>query len=100
MPLLVRMEQAGIAVDLAHLDALESEFSDAVKRAADDAYAVIGKEINLGSPKQLQVILFDELGMPKTKRTKTGYTTDADALQALFVQTEDPLLEHLLRHRR
>ena len=46
-----------------------------------DAYDVIGKEINLGSPKQLQVVLFDELDMPKTKRTKTGYTTDADALQ-------------------
>ena len=45
------------------------------------AYAVIGQEINLGSPKQLQAVLFDELGMPKTKRTKTGYTTDADALQ-------------------
>ncbi len=60
---------------------------------------MIGKEINLGSPKQLQVVLFDELNMPKTKRTKTGYTTDADALQALFKQTEHPFLLHLLRHR-
>ena len=55
-----------------------------MKSAADDAYAVLGREINLGSPKQLQVVLFDELNMPKTKRTKTGYTTDADALQTLF----------------
>ncbi len=60
---------------------------------------MIGKEINLGSPKQLQVVLFDELDMPKTKRTKTGYTTDADALQALYVKTEHPFLLHLLRHR-
>jgi len=60
---------------------------------------VIGREINLGSPKQLQVLLFDELGMPKTKRTKTGYTTDADALQTLFEQTEHPFLSHLLVHR-
>ena len=60
---------------------------------------MIGKEINLGSPKQLQVVLFDELGMPKTKRTKTGYTTDADALQALYVKTEHPFLLALLRHR-
>ena len=60
---------------------------------------MIGKEINLGSPKQLQVVLFDELGMPKTKRTKTGYTTDADALQSLYVKTEHPFLEALLRHR-
>ena len=60
---------------------------------------VIGKEINLGSPKQLQVVLFDELGMPKTKRTKTGYTTDADALQALYAKTAHPFLLALLRHR-
>ena len=59
------------------------DFDAEVRNAAEEAYAVIGKEINLGSPKQLQVVLFDELGMPKTKRTKTGYTTDADALQAL-----------------
>src|SRR5690606_29516089 len=66
---------------------------------AEEAFSVIGKEINLGSPKQLQVVLFDELGMPKTKRTKTGYTTDADALQQLFVKTEHPFLLALLRHR-
>lgn len=62
---------------------------------------MIGKQINLGgSPKQLQVVLFDELGMPKkTKRTKTGYTTDADALQTLFDKTGHPFLEHLLTHR-
>ncbi|CAM3508743.1 DNA polymerase I [Nocardioides dubius] len=96
---LMELEQTGIAVDLDHLQGLESQFGDAVKQAADEAYAVIGKEINLGSPKQLQVVLFDELGMPKTKRTKTGYTTDADALQGLFEKTEHPFLLHLLRHR-
>ncbi|QBX56863.1 DNA polymerase I [Nocardioides seonyuensis] len=96
---LVRMEQRGIAVDTDHLESLESEFGDQVKAAAEDAYAVIGKEINLGSPKQLQVVLFDELDMPKTKRTKTGYTTDADALQSLYEKTEHPFLQHLLRHR-
>ena len=96
---LVRMEQAGIAVDTAYLEGLESDFSDQVRAAATDAYDVIGKEINLGSPKQLQVVLFDELDMPKTKRTKTGYTTDADALQQLYEKTEHPFLQHLLRHR-
>jgi DNA polymerase-1 len=96
---LVRMEQTGIAIDVDHLEALESEFGDQVKAAAADAYDVIGKEINLGSPKQLQVVLFDELDMPKTKRTKTGYTTDADALQSLYEKTEHPFLQHLLRHR-
>ncbi|MCW2758189.1 MAG: polymerase, partial [Nocardioidaceae bacterium] len=93
------LEQTGIAVDTDHLESLESEFAAGVKAAAQDAYDVIGREINLGSPKQLQVVLFDELAMPKTKRTKTGYTTDADALQSLFEKTEHPFLSHLLRHR-
>jgi DNA polymerase-1 len=96
---LAAMEQIGIAVDIERLQALEGEFADAVREAAQEAYDVIGKEINLGSPKQLQVVLFDELAMPKTKRTKTGYTTDADALQSLFEKTEHPFLQHLLRHR-
>ncbi len=96
---LARMEQVGIAVDDDLLSGLESEFDDGVRREAQEAYAVLGREINLGSPKQLQVVLFDELGMPKTKRTKTGYTTDADALQSLFEKTEHPFLAHLLRHR-
>jgi DNA polymerase-1 len=97
--LLAQMERTGIAIDGEHLGALEDHFAAEVKLAAEEAFAVIGKEINLGSPKQLQVVLFDELGMPKTKRTKTGYTTDADALQALYVKTEHRFLLHLLRHR-
>jgi DNA polymerase I len=96
---LARMEQVGIAADSDHLAHLHAEFSGHVKQAAEAAYTVVGREFNLGSPKQLQVILFDELGLPKTKRIKTGYTTDAEALQSLYAQTEHPLLEHLLRHR-
>ncbi len=96
---LAKMETAGIAVDLARLTELQSEFADQIRDAAEAAYAVIGKQINLGSPKQLQVVLFDELEMPKTKRTKTGYTTDADALQSLFDKTGHPFLQHLLAHR-
>ncbi|MCY7342741.1 MAG: DNA polymerase I [Pseudonocardia sp.] len=96
---LADLEYAGIAVDVDALSALESDFSAQVRQAAQDSYAVIGKEINLGSPKQLQVVLFDELNMPKTKRTKTGYTTDADALQTLFEQTGHEFLSHLLLHR-
>jgi DNA polymerase-1 len=96
---LAEMERAGIAVDLDMLRELQSQFGDQIRDAAEAAYAVIGKQINLGSPKQLQVVLFDELGMPKTKRTKTGYTTDADALQGLFEKTGHPFLAHLLAHR-
>ncbi len=82
------------------MTALEAQFAAAVREAQADAYdAIAGEQINLGSPKQLQVVLFDTLGMPKTKRTKTGYTTDADALTDLYAKTEHPFLEALLRHR-
>jgi DNA polymerase I len=93
------METAGIAVDGDHLDQLHSEFSEQIVRAQQDAYKAIDREVNLGSPKQLQEVLFDQLGMPRTKKTKTGYTTDAEALQWLFATTEHPFLEALLRHR-
>ncbi|MDT5124928.1 MAG: polymerase [Mycobacterium sp.] len=96
---LAAMESAGIAVDLDLLGQLQSQFANQIRDAAEAAYAVIGKQINLGSPKQLQVVLFDELEMPKTKRTKTGYTTDADALQSLFDKTGHPFLQHMLAHR-
>jgi len=96
---LARMESVGIAVDMDLLRQLQSRFADQIRDAAEAAYAVIGKQINLGSPKQLQVVLFDELEMPKTKRTKTGFTTDADALQSLFDKTGHPFLQHMLAHR-
>jgi len=96
---LVRMEGTGIAVDADRLHHLEREFDGQVTRAAQEAYAVIGREVNLGSPKQLQEVLFDQLQMPKTKRIKTGYTTDAAALTDLFARTQHPFLEHLLAHR-
>jgi len=96
---LARMEQRGVAVDVEHLEALEAEFGATVDRAAEEAYRVLGKQINLGSPKQLQVVLFDELGMPKTRRTRTGYTTDAEALQQLYAKTEHPFLAQMLIHR-
>jgi len=96
---LADVEKAGIAVDLNQLAELQSQFAAQIRDAAEAAYSVIGKQINLGSPKQLQVVLFDELDMPKTKRTKTGYTTDADALQSLYEKTGHPFLQHLLAHR-
>jgi DNA polymerase-1 len=96
---LAGMERAGIAADTGYLSELEAHFAAEVKAAAQAAYEVVGREFNLGSPKQLQEILFVELGLPKTKRIKTGWTTDADALQGLYAQTGHPVLEHLLRHR-
>jgi DNA polymerase-1 len=96
---LARMEQTGIAADTDYLSELEAFFAGEVKSAAQAAYGVVGREFNLGSPKQLQEILFTELNLPKTKRIKTGYTTDADSLQWLFGETGHAVLEHLLRHR-
>ncbi len=96
---LASMERTGIAVDADYLTELGSEFADQVSAAAIAAYAVIGREVNLGSPKQLQVVLFDELDLPKTKRIKTGYTTDAESLIELAARTDHPFLAHLLRHR-
>jgi DNA polymerase I len=97
--LLAEMERTGIAADMDWLIELEARFAGEVKRVADDAYSCVGREFNLGSPKQLQEILFVELALPKTKKIKTGYTTDADALTWLATQTEHPLIGHLLRHR-
>jgi DNA polymerase-1 len=96
---LAAMEQAGIAADTEYLSGLEAHFAAEVKAAAQAAYEVVGREFNLGSPKQLQEILFTELGLPKTRKIKSGYTTDADSLQWLYVQSGHAVLEHLLRHR-
>jgi DNA polymerase-1 len=97
---LAGMERTGIAVDVDQLTELEKDFAAKVRQAQEDAYdAIGGEEINLGSPKQLQVVLFETLGLPKTRRTKTGYTTDADALTDLYAKTEHPFLEAMLRHR-
>jgi DNA polymerase-1 len=90
-------EATGIAVDTEHLAMLEAKLRELVKSAADVAYATVGHEFHLGSPKQLQALLFDELGLPKTKKIKTGYTTDADALQNLL--GSHPVIEALLHHR-
>ena len=96
---LARMEHRGIAADVDYLRELESHFDGQVTSAASQAYAVIDREVNLGSPKQLQEVLFDQLGMPRTKKIKTGYTTDAAALTELYARTEHPFLQHLLEHR-
>lgn len=96
---LAQMERVGINIDSAQLQNLIDEFGREADQSAEDAYSAIGHTVNLGSPKQLQTVLFDELDMPKTKKTKTGYTTNADALNDLFRKTQHPFLEHLLAHR-
>lgn len=97
--LLALMENRGIAVDRKELEKLATFFEGEVTRETKVAHDAAGHEFNVGSPKQLQVVLFDELGLPKTKKIKTGYTTDADALNWLFEKTSHPLLAALLRIR-
>ncbi|MEN9687247.1 MAG: hypothetical protein RL381_259 [Actinomycetota bacterium] len=97
--LLALMENRGIAVDSKALKSLATFFDGEVARETLSAHQAAGHEFNVASPKQLQVVLFDELGLPKTKKIKTGYTTDADALQWLFEKTSHPLLASLLRIR-
>ena len=99
VPVLARMEITGIAADEGHFADIESSFAAQAREAADTAHEIVGRQFNMGSPKQLQQILFEELKMPKTKRTKTGYTTNAEALQQLYAKTGHPVLEQLLRFR-
>ncbi len=98
-PVLAAMQRAGVAVDRSVLEALSAELADVAADLAQKAFAEIGHEVNLGSPKQLQEVLFEELGMPKTRATKTGYTTDAAALADLQEAHPHPFLGLLLQHR-
>ena len=97
--LLSDMETNGIAVDQPKLRSLSEYFAKIVADETQLAYKQAGHEFNVGSPKQLQVVLFDELKLPKTKKIKTGFTTDAESLEWLATKTKHPLLKHLLRIR-
>jgi len=97
--LLAVMENRGISVDRKELEKLAAFFEGEVTRETKAAHLAAGHEFNVASPKQLQVVLFDELNLPKTKKIKTGFTTDAEALNWLFEKTKHPLLESLLRIR-
>jgi len=96
---LAEMELNGVAIDSTVLARLRGELTDKANDYAAQAYAQIGHEINLGSPKQLQQVLFEELQMPKTRSTKTGYSTDAASLADLQEKNPHPFLGLLLQHR-
>jgi DNA polymerase-1 len=96
---LADMERAGIAVDGDRLAEMEATLAGQEKDVEQLAHQAVGHEFNLGSPKQVQQVLFDELGLPKTKRTKTGYTTDSEALTNLAEKSDHEVLGHILRWR-
>jgi DNA polymerase I len=97
--LLAKMEALGIAVDKKELDKLAAYFEGEVSRETKAAHDAVGHEFNVASPKQLQVVLFDELKLPKTKKIKTGYTTDAESLDWLHQKSGHLVLTSLLRIR-
>lgn len=97
--LLAKIERNGIAVDESLLSSLVKGFERDGASATRAAHEAIGHDFNLASPKQLQAVLFDELKLPKTKKIKSGFTTDADALTELFAKTEHPVLAQILRFR-
>ena len=97
--LLSQIEETGIAVDQDKLAKLSEKFLKIVSQETISAHKEAGHEFNVNSPKQLQAVLFDELKFPKTKKIKTGFTTDGESLEWLAVKTKHPLPKHLLRIR-
>jgi DNA polymerase-1 len=96
---LADMELAGIAIDMLRMDEQLADLAKVIDNAEELAFAAIGHEVNLGSPKQLQTVLFDELQLPKTKKIKSGYTTDAASLKNLLEKTGHEFLVQLMAHR-
>ncbi|WP_354170488.1 DNA polymerase I [Arthrobacter sp. UYEF36] len=96
---LADMELAGIAIDMPRMDEQLADLAKVINQAQELAFATIGHEVNLGSPKQLQTVLFEELGLPKTKKIKSGYTTDAASLKNLLEKTGHEFLVQLMAHR-
>ena len=99
VPVLARMETTGVTVSASVLSRLNKSLTESAADLATRAYAEIGHEVNLGSPKQLQQVLFEELNMPKTRSNKTGFSTDAASLADLQDQAPHPFLDLLLQHR-
>lgn len=96
---LARMELDGIAVSMDRMNEQLADLAKVIDNAQELAFAAIGHEVNLGSPKQLQTVLFEELGLPKTKKIKSGYTTDAASLKNLLEKTGHEFLVQLMAHR-
>ncbi|WP_040164431.1 DNA polymerase I [Microbacterium gorillae] len=96
---LADMELAGVAVSHEKLSGFSAELGARAEGVAQEAYASIDREVNLGSPKQLQEVLFEQLELPKTRKTKTGYSTDAAALADLQESNPHPFLDLLSQHR-
>lgn len=94
---LAAMEQNGVYVNRAHLAEKTEEVADRLQKIEAAIYEMAGHDFNLNSPKQLGVVLFEELGLPVRKKTKTGYSTNAEVLESL--RLEHPIVDQILAYR-
>jgi DNA polymerase-1 len=97
LDILTRMELTGVQVEPQLLAELGRQMTDELAQIEKNAFAAAGREFNLASPKQLEAIVFDELGLKSTRKTKTGRSTDHEALEA--IAGEHPLPQLVLDHR-
>ena len=98
LPVLVTMQRHGIKMDSGVLHEMSADLYRQTEQIKSDIYQSVGHEVNLDSPKQLSDLLFAELGLPKTRRTKTGYSTDANALEGL--KGIHPVVDGILEYRQ
>ena len=95
IPVLFRMEKSGFCIDKSILASLNVKYSEEIDNLIQEIFLIAGEEFNINSTKQLSTILFDRLGLKPTKKTKTGYSVDADTLEEL----EHPIINAILRYR-
>ena len=98
LPALVIMQRHGIKMDAGVLHEMSADLYRQMAEIENDIYQSIGHSVNINSPQQLSALLFQELGLPKTKRTKTGYSTDANALEGL--KGIHPVVDQILEYRQ
>lgn len=92
------MEIQGISVNQDKLEELKSKFTERVSEYKQKIYQEAGEEFNIGSPKQLGIVLFEKMGLPVIKKTKTGYSTAVDVLEQLA--PDHPIIENILNYRQ
>ena len=98
VPILVTMQRNGIKLDTAGLREMSEDLREQMFQTEEELYKSIGHTVNINSPQQLSDLLFNEIGLPKTKRTKTGYSTDANSLEGL--KGLHPVVDQILEYRQ
>lgn len=97
IPVLAKMEHQGVGINMEYLEDLSKEVELFLENIENEIYNLAGQEFNINSPQQLGFILFEKLGLPKSKKTKTGYSTDANVLNKLI--NVHPIVEKIISYR-